>query len=260
MKLGKKLENVMAKWGIHDVAELARLTPAQVLAVEGVGESTLLRLRKYLAHRGLALADDREPAYWLKLAEVPEGEPPPTETDFIVRVCCNEQYPFRFDEAKDDDGKPVAVRTEVSALWAEGLADYAIKGLEGEFALERKADDLFSSLSHGRENFENEIARLDAKCDFVAIVCENSWGQMFEDQKLGRLQHGASLNVVHRTWLSWSIRYPSVHWFFCDGRVHAEMVAWGLIRRFWSHYVHRKAKGQLAARQAFLDPLADLDL
>jgi hypothetical protein len=113
------------------------------------------------------LADDREPAYWLKLAEVPEGEPPPTETDFIVRVCCNEQYPFRFDEAKDDDGKPVAVRTEVSALWAEGLADYAIKGLEGEFALERKADDLFSSLSHRgdslRELLGADVRRPEAR-------------------------------------------------------------------------------------------------
>lgn len=256
MSLGKKLDAVKSTYHVIQESDWSHLSPAEVLQVPGVGESTLLKLRLYLAHRGINLRGDLEPEYWLTLdRKTKAGEEFIRHSDFTILVDVNETYDFTFAGMVDQDDKPIHVRTRKEALWSKGYADYTIEGFEKDIQIERKADDLASSLAGRRSNFEDEIARLDGMCEFAAIVSEYDWRIYFDNPT----QFGASNQVIHRTWLSWSIRYPHVHWFFCAGRDHAELVTWQLLQRAHSHITHRRAKDALARAQLLhTDPLASL--
>ena len=236
MTLPAKLRRVADYYGIVDVRDWSSLTAADVLVIPDVGPKSLDRLRLYLAHRGLNLSLDNPAPYWIEhLGGPADSDDQPTPRGgvcpFTIIIDSNETFPFTFEAIVDSDGNPVDIPTRKEPLWVRGLGDYTIAGMEADVQIERKGDDLASSLAQRRENFEAEIARLDAGCEFAAIVVEHEWSDFAETHD----GHGASISAVARTWLSWSMRYPGVKWFWCPGRAAAEQITFSLLERFWHH-------------------------
>lgn len=249
MSLPAKLRKVAEFYGLVTEQDWQSLTASDVLVIPGVGPSSLRWLRLYLAHRGLHLSRDNPAEYWLeRLGGLAEGNDQPVERGgacpFTILIDTNETFPFTFESIVDADGKPVDVPTRREPLYTRGMADYTIAGFEKDVQIERKGDDLPSSLAQRRENFEAEIASLDAMCEFAAIVIEHEWSD-FVDTHTG---HGASPSAVGRTWLSWSMRYPGVKWFWCPGREAAEQVTFWLLERFFWHKTRSDSRRKMDAR------------
>jgi hypothetical protein len=115
----------------------------------------------------------------------------------------------------------------------KGLADYSIDGMEHQVQIERKSvPDLFSTLGGRRHEFECEIARLNMLA-FSAVVIEGNWKSIVLDPPP---ESQLFVKTVSRTILSWSIRYPRVHWFTCEGRRHAELTTFNLLRQFYKQF------------------------
>ena len=226
---GKTHARVTTFYRITSLEDWRRVRAADVLSVHGIGKGYLNKLRLWLAHRGVNLRDDNSASYWLKTLTVPATEAPGT-CPFTIVVDVNETLPFGFKSISDRDGKVIDIPTITKPLWSLGLADYSIEGMLEDVQIERKSmDDLLGTLSGRRESFEDEIARLDSLCSFAAIVCECSWIDILQDNH----DHGARAKSVSRTFLSWAVRYPSVHWVMCCGREHAEVVTYWLLHNFW---------------------------
>jgi len=229
----KTISRVMSFFRIplDDIERWRTIRASDVLAIPGCGKSMLNKLRLYLAHRGVNLRDDNPPAYWLEaLTPKPDDSEPSGSCPFTVIVDHNETFPFTFEGITDSDDRPVSVPIMKEQMWREGLADYSIVGMKQEIQIERKSlEDLVSTLSMRRESFEDEIARLDGGCEFAAIVCESPWSEVLQDTH----DHGARAKSISRTYLSWVIRYPGVHWIMCAGRYHAEHVTYRLLEKFW---------------------------
>lgn len=192
---------------------------------------------------------DFEDCKQLALLEAPEQM---AICPFKVVADVNEGIPYRFTGIKTDSGKggrALAVEIVQKPLYAmhrekvtvkdkpysKGLADYSIDGLEQFVQIERKSlEDLYGTLGGRRDDFEAEIARLDM-CQFAAVVIEADWQTiLFNPPDYSRLLP----KVVSRTVLSWSIRYPRVHWYTCSGRDHAESLTFRLLEMFWRHWQH----------------------
>lgn len=249
MSLPTKLRKVSEFYGLVDVHDWQSLTATDVLVIPGVGAKSLQWLRLYLAHRGLHLSRDNPANYWLEHLDGPaDGDDRPTDRGgacpFTIIIDTNETFPFTFESIIDADGKAVDVPTRREPLYTRGMADYTIAGFEKDIQIERKGDDLPSSLAQRRENFEAEVASLDAMCEFAAIVIEHEWSDFVETHP-GR---GASPSAVARTWLSWSLRYPGVKWFWCPGREAAEQMTFWLLERFWHHKNRHDSQRKLNAR------------
>lgn len=236
----KVMQNIIAKWKIVDADSWTTISAADVLSVRGAGDSTLNKIRLYLAHRGLSLYKDNPPSYWLEiLSQKPEPDSLTySSCPFTVIVDTNETYPFEFDWVVDRNGTSIKVPVERQALWSMGLADYTIKGMELDVQLERKADDIFTSLGSNREKFEEEISRLSEVCQYAAVICEHSWRSIVN----GLHTQGLTLKTMSQTVISWQVRYPGVHWWFCEGRSHAEMVAYRLLERFYWTQMYGRSK------------------
>jgi hypothetical protein len=207
-----------------------RVSSADVLAVPGVGKKALNELRLYLASRGLNLRGDNPPAYWIETLKDSGGDVPKFGVcPFTVVRDTNEGNPFEFDQMTDSDGNLIRVPVVVRPLYLSGLADYTIDGFETEIQIERKADDLYSSMSERREIFEGEIERLNDMCDFAAVICEIPRSTVILDNN----RHGARAKSIINTVSSWRVRFPGVHFIFADGRWDAEQECWRLLSGWW---------------------------
>ena len=222
----------------------SRVSAADVLAVPDCGKVALNKLRLYLAHRGIALRDDNPPSYWIDTL----GRPKTDDKSMCVGTCpftividTNETYPFDFDSIFDKDDNNIVVPTVRKPLYLSGLADYTIQGMECDIQIERKADDLASSMSERRDIFEAELCRLNDMCEYAAVVCEYPWATILE----GSI-HGASAKSISRTVHSWAVRYPGVHWWFLNGRYHAEQFTFRLLEKFYWDKQHARTKMMLA--------------
>lgn len=150
---------------------------------------------------------------------------PGSEYPFIIAVDTREQAPFTFANysAFPDTETPIYTRRV-------GLktGDYSIMGLEKRVCIERKSkQDLFGSVTTGRERFEREFQRM-SQMDRAALVCEASQESILEGFENSQMD-GAN---VLRTFLSWSGRYR-VPCFFCTNRAEAEWVTLEFLRFFW---------------------------
>lgn len=173
---------------------------------------------------------------------------------FKIVACTNEGIPYRFTGMVTDKSEgelPIIVDVVRKPLYlmakrtielphkgksfVKGLADYSIDGLEEEIQVERKSkEDLFGTLGGRRDDFEAEIARI-GQCKVAAVVIEAEWTEIFQDPPgYSRLPP----KVVSRTILSWSQRYPNVHWFTCAGRQHAENLVFRMLEMFWRRREH----------------------
>jgi len=236
---------------ITELQSWSRVSAADILSVPDVGKSTLNKLRLHLAHRGIVLRGDNPPAYWLEILGQPKPEPGECAAGicpFTIVIDTNETYPFAFDSIFDDKDQRVVVSTMRSPLYLSGLADYTIKGFEQDIAIERKADDLESSMSERRDIFEQELSRLNDCCQHAWVVVEKQWSEILGDDH----RHGARARSVSRTVISWQVKYPGVQWWFCAGRYHAEQVAFRLLEKAWWNLMRSSAS------EALSDVLTDL--
>lgn len=187
--------------------------------------------------------------------------PPPLACPFCIVIDTNEQQPFSFSgfytESKltkagrgalllsRDSGRPLLVQTERKPLWAmgrsehgAGLADYSIHGHEEHVQVELKHSlaDLFASVGQRRDNFEAEIDSLNRRCKVAAVVVCGSWGQITNyTPPHGVEEHRKSMTPasVRGTIISWSQRYPRVHWFLMPTRVECEVLTFQILERYW---------------------------
>lgn len=231
MTLPAKFRKIQKWFGLSELRDWSALTPSDVLLVPTIGPATLDKVRVYLAYRNLSLRQDQSADYWLEKLDLQTGDAEEAGCPFTILVDVNETYPFSFNSIVDADGRQVDVQTETVSLWSQGMGDYTIKGMEADVQIERKGDDLPPSLAQRRENFEAEISRMNDACEYAAIVVEHT----FEDFCRTHAGHGASVRSTARTFLSWQVRYPTVHWVWCDGRAQAEQVTFWLLERFYWH-------------------------
>ena len=154
---------------------------------------------------------------------------------FSVVVDTREQLPYYFTEIPGKDGEIFVVPVIVRGLES---GDYSIHGMEDQVAIERKSlDDLYGSVTWGRDRFEREIARLhDLALDgFAAVVIEATWPEIMDPlaYRPGWINQ-TDPKSVEGTIVSWSIRYPHVHWWACGDRRGAELRTFSILRKFWS--------------------------
>lgn len=236
---------VFERFQIRDLTDFRRIRAVEILSVDGVGKSFLNKLRLHLAHQGISLRDDNPPAYWIATLEAaPDDGECVGVCPFTIAVDVNETLPFRFDSLTDRDGRVIDVRTERVPLYTQGLGDYSIRGMEDLVQIERKGDDLPSSLAQRRTEFEAEIRRLSEGCEFAAVVIEHPWRDIIDDTH----EHGARAKSIFRTVLQWQIQYPGVHWWFCESRPMAEAVTFRLLERFW--WAKQRELAEIAAPEA----------
>lgn len=150
---------------------------------------------------------------------------------FTIAIDQREQAPFSF-QGITDGGLPVVVRTFNQHLLT---GDYSIDGQQHLIAIERKSkEDLYSTLTHGRERFLREFERL-AEMQFAAVVVEASFGSVTSDPPMFS---GARPKSIYRSIIALQIRYPRIQWIFCDDRRFAEITTFRVLERF--HHVHEE--------------------
>lgn len=160
---------------------------------------------------------------------------------FTVLIDNREQLPYTFDSLPPKAAwrGEIEVPTERCYLVT---GDYTISGLEDRFALERKSlSDLYATIGQHRERFEAEIQRLQ-DYQFAAVIIEATLREVWNPATtrpdwISRLKPRA----VEATIVSWSIRYPRVHWWTVGGRREGEVRAFEAMEQFWS-ITRREAK------------------
>lgn len=184
-------------------------------------------------------------------------------TDFAIVVDTREQLPYTFDGLHTDRSAPggrrrIVVDRRIATLQQ---GDYSLVGHESRVAVERKSlADLFGTLGQGRERFQRELLRL-AGLDRAAIVVESSLEGIFPtfcpdcvgtglatdagdwEQTRCRVCDGSGMRAavphsrlnpktVFRSYLAWSLEYPTVSWHWADSRRLAEVLVFRWLARW----------------------------
>ncbi len=157
---------------------------------------------------------------------------------FTIVVDSNETNPYHFNGIREDADRGYAMiipQIQRQAMWVDGLADYSIWGHETEIQIERKSlPDLYATLGGRRDKFEEEIKRLNDICRIAYVVIEAEWS----DVVLNPPSHSKlDPKVVVRTAMSWSMKYPGVHWIAVCGRRHAELWTYRTLEMFWKKMI-----------------------
>lgn len=152
---------------------------------------------------------------------------------FTVVVDTREGAPWHFRSIRADakeNNAPLIVRTERKTL---KTGDYSIAGHEHQIAIERKEKgDCFHCMGADRERFEKQVQRL-SELPFGYVIVEADWLSIWGGHSNSQLKP----KVIHRTVISWQLRYRSVHWFLCPTRAFAESTAFRILESF-----HRKIR------------------
>jgi ERCC4-type nuclease len=146
-----------------------------------------------------------------------------------ILIDRREKAPYSFTGFQTDarqGRKPLRILTRVMDLPS---GDYSLANLQGEIAVERKSvDDLFRTLGQARNRFERELIRLSSMT-VAAVVVEAEWSTILHSPPEGsRLPP----KIVFRSILAWQQQFPTVHWWFVDGRRPAEIVTFRILERF----------------------------
>tara|TARA_R110000803_G_scaffold25281_2_gene60364 strand:+ start:3683 stop:4081 length:399 start_codon:yes stop_codon:yes gene_type:complete len=119
--------------------------------------------------------------------------------------------------------------------------DYSIVGYEDEIAIERKElGDLYGCMGHDRTRFGKQILRL-SKYNYSVMMIESSWENLLKGHSHSRLNPYTIYNTV----ISWSQKYPNIHWHFWESKQKCAQVTFDILHRFWKE---RNDKSVLAAR------------
>lgn len=163
-----------------------------------------------------------------------------------VVVDTREQSPFAFASLRTDvrEGRRPLIVSTVRGTLKSG--DYSLAGFETQVAVERKSiEDLFNTLGQGRGRFQRELARLnDQAYLFAAVVVEAGW-----DEIIAAPPERSMLRpkTVHRSVISWQMRFPRIHWWMCPNRAFAEVTTFRLLERFWKEQQRDQAGAVLTA-------------
>jgi len=155
---------------------------------------------------------------------------------FTLVIDSREQLPYEFSGMTGPAGEALCVPTVVRGLPS---GDYSIDGMADQVAIERKSlDDLYGSVTWGRDRFEREIARLDALPGFAAVMIEATWPEIVDPASFrpGWINRSEPRSV-EGTVVAWSIRYRRVHWWACGDRRGAECRTFSLLRKFWQESI-----------------------
>ena len=182
--------------------------------------------------------------------------------DFTIIVDTREQAPYQFTGFRTNASARGGKRDLVIPVQCRGLptGDYSILGFESLVAVERKSlEDLYGTLGGGRERFSRELERLAAMNralvvveatwpDAISRVCggcgggglETATGQQCQTcQGTGRIHpvdHSRlAPKSVFRSIVSWSLRYPTIHWQFCGNRHLAERWVFQFLAKWYEH-------------------------
>ncbi|MBV8093897.1 MAG: ERCC4 domain-containing protein [Acetobacteraceae bacterium] len=195
-----------------------------------------------------------------------------TRFSATIIIDVQEKLPFTFDGFTMRANRGSRLKGVYTVTRSLKTGDYSLEGFENDVAIERKSlTDLYSTLKHRREQFENELSRLSAM-KFAAVVVEADWRQIlglwpeyYERlvMMINRLLEGRIGQVlgffnadketekvwgekpprylspvtVHRCIIAYQERFPRVHWWFCPERWFAERTTFRLLERFWrDHY------------------------
>lgn len=151
---------------------------------------------------------------------------------FTIAVDTREQANWTFRSMQSDakDKKlPIVIRTERKTLQT---GDYSIVGHEQQIAIERKEKgDCFHCMGKDRDRFEKQVQRL-SELPHGHLIVEADWASVFAGHPNSQLKP----KVVHRTVISWTLRYPSVHWWLCPSRAFAEATAFRILESFFRKF------------------------
>jgi len=251
MVLDARIKSVRDAFKIVDLDDWSAIEPAQILGVKGVGTVTLNHIRMYLDQHSIRLRNDTAPDAWRKnqgrfRLGAPLGIDDVRETcPFTVAIDNREQLPYQFQAIKCDAAKakrPMIVPTRFQTLQT---GDYSIVGMEHLYAIERKSkSDLYGTLSGGRERFERELERM-AAMHHADIVIEASLLELITKPPE---RSSVPPKAINRSIIAWSQRYPTIHWWMCEGRIAGEQMAFRLLERFYQDYT--EATKQLSRHEA----------
>jgi ERCC4-type nuclease len=161
---------------------------------------------------------------------------------FTVVIDTREQHPYTFEDITAA-GRPVEVTTITAGLKS---GDYSIQGHESEVAVERKSlQDLYSTLTAGRERFERELQRLQDLAVSVVIV-EASWHEIADPAFPTRANPASVTGSI----LAMQQRFPRTHWLPAGSRPMAEAATYGILRRYWIDNVEKPRKTLDPRREA----------
>lgn len=164
----------------------------------------------------------------------------PIASPFLIVIDDREKTPYSFSGLRADAAKknrPLLISTTTGRL---DSGDYSIAGYESLVAVERKSlEDLYSTLGGNRERFEAEHERL-ACLEFAAVVIEASWDEIIAAPPL---RSQLNPKTVHRTSISWAIRY-GVHWIAMGSRRAAEIETYRILEMFWRQKQRKNQPGQ----------------
>jgi len=171
---------------------------------------------------------------------IPKPDPTtPVEYPAIVAIDTREQLPFAFADLRadaDQDNRPLVIHT-VRATLKQG--DYSLVGHEHAIAIERKsASDLYGTLGQGRDRFKRELERL-AGYPVAGIVVEASWHEILTEPPV---HSQLKPKNVYRTILSWSQKYPRIHWWMMGNRRLAEVTTFRLLDLYYRNFIRERSK------------------
>lgn len=116
--------------------------------------------------------------------------------------------------------------------------DYSIEGFEQKIAIERKSlEDLYGTLTRGRERFERELERL-GEFEFSAVVIEAGWRQIIYSPPPAT---SVSPKSIYRSILAFQQRYRNTQWCAMDSRRLAEVTTYRMLERYWIDHVEKPA-------------------
>lgn len=167
----------------------------------------------------------------------------PLACPFTIAVDTREQSPYSFATLHADSNhsyRPLVVATARQTLHQ---GDYSILSHTHAIAIERKSkQDLFGTLSAGRDRFEAELQRLSDCVIHSEVVVECELSEILNDPPEFSSLHP---KTVIRSIIAWKQRFPSVHWNLLPGREIAEQYTFRVLERYWREFT-KKTKGQEA--------------
>ncbi len=247
MVLDSRIKLVKDFHQVRTLDDWRRISPGDIIQIEGVGQVTLDHVRLYLAGQGETLRDDRTPEHWqqrlghIKLGAQLHDQDRAIVCPFTILIDSAEQHPFTFHGLRADakqQHRPFWVPVEVRSLGRhpDGMGDYSIDGFVGRVHVERKsvADFQGTILGFGesRERFEQELHNL-SQVDAACVVIEGSYQDALRCNR-GTKSAKVQSKILNRSTVALQQDY-GVSFMFCGSRRLAEQFTFRFLERF-----HRK--------------------
>lgn len=140
----------------------------------------------------------------------------------IIIQDTRETNPFLFKNIVRDKSNGGGPEEFMVIRETMNTGDYTINHCE-QIVVERKAanDILSCVMGADRDRFEGEVMRANLYLRQMTIVVEQPLLSFKTHQS----------KVLFRTQVSWSLKYPRVHWFWASNRREAELVTFRILQK-----------------------------